>query len=1227
MIESNKPLIKFTPDEKRRISKLAGYLTIATKFLSAANDAYTKSKFRSAIEAAAPWSKAIAESLGPVVAPLKLLNFILERLANETDPVLVGHLACTMAYEKAIKQALEVTAGPEGAFDEARAELTKIEQDEEVDLSTFDISTPFAHEFTRQADLRFQAAAMIVGYTNAQIENLTAKVHDLFPHCINQVLTDVKTREKLAPFREYTHLRGAQKRKAFRERQEHLKYQQFLYGEAPVLGKSPFALRHVYVDMDCGVLTWKKIRESKERIEANRGRIDEVINPFTESEQSGGRQPLLETVMDLIADPDMKEAIIIQGIAGAGKSSFTLRLCSALQNEHMHPIWVRLKELDLSRHIEDALPAAIRLSDGRRATDDIFEGGGIFTERGIGRFEKICRYVLIFDGWDEISVSDEGFQKRINRMLEQVRNVYLNGSEPLIRVILTGRLASEITESAFLRDRTPILTLRPMPPDRLKQYVHDIAMAVMERPIKVDSDGDNVWRDFDQAKFEGFIKQYSIEFETLSRDAKSSNKPPPLTDRMSGSVIVLGLPLLAHLTIRLISEWKGNAAELVQNPTTLYRNLINLTCEKGGKAHDVADEKDEIRTQHRILGDKLRRLLQQTAAAMYVFGEDLISYEELSSRLRLEGHPLKERVAEITKEHKLSSLMISFYFKGGYEHLGCEFVHKSFREYLFAEAIVEALKSYGRDAVYISSPLEERPEYWRDFDQKDVRYLFSRQVSELLAPQWLNLEIVNHIETILKWEIARAAELGMPNELNLQTDALDLKGWRRVREGLADLWDWWGDAVHLRPQSVIEGRRNELKYKEPYGCELIDYSTPLVTRDRNPKLIRTTTIDAHLGDGLFRLCALVHHFVAVSEGWPDVPGESKSHLSLGHPLKVMPDFRQGTRRYQAIVGDNKQNWTLFAPSGKDTTFFANYAHRINSAGWRPGGRFPSHSTLRGTILMGANLSGEIFDSAIFNGAILNRAILNRASLRRASLINASLGGANLDGANLIGTILDRANLNRASLIGANLNRASLIGASLNRASLNRASLNRASLNRASLNRAVLDGASLNNTSLINANLDSASLNNTSLINANLDSASLDHAILDGAILNNASLKHAILSNTIFDGASLDDANLDGASLINASLSRANLDGANLDGANLDGANLDGASLIGASLIGASLNNASLDNVNLSGANLSGANLSAVRHCAWKQIETARIDVKTILPIEFEAYKRNALSQR
>jgi hypothetical protein len=744
-------LIKLSQDDERRLGRLAGYITLAAKI----GEKYEKSKIKEMVEAAVPWCRV----LGEVVLPLKIVGFVLERISRETDPVILGGLACTMAYEKAVKQALDESAGPERGFAEARAELALLEPRDEADMSTFSLDKALAHGFVRLADMRFAAGAQIAGYTSAQIERLTDKIHDLFRPSLDSVLADAETGKKLAPFREYLEMGSPQRQEAFRALQQHLNYQRWLFEEAPVLGKSPFALRHVYVDTECGKLTWGEVvSRKKQRAEPGRSPAELVVDPFSES--FGGRHPLLETVMDLIAQPE-REPIIIQGVAGAGKSSFTLRLCQELRANYLRPIWVRVKDLDLTRHVEEALPSAIRLADerGRPAPaiarpDDLFTGGNLFAERGLGRFDKVSRYVLILDAWDEISVSGEGFQQRVSRMLEQVRRTYLENRNPPLRVVMTGRPAREVTESTFLRDRTPILTIRPLSPGAVNKYIGDIAEAVRERPVALESEQPDSWPEFDPAKFGGVLERYQKAFAGQSSE-KPGEAAPPFGRSESGALAVLGLPLLAYLTIRLISEWQGDPGELVGNPTTLYRSLVDLTCEKAGKAEYAEDERGEIGGQHRVAGDRLRRLLQQTAAAMSVFGQDIISYDELKARLGLEGMDLEREVDEGTRERTLSSLMISFYFKGGYEHLGCEFLHKSFREYLFAEAIIATLKQYGRDSDEQAGALGRRNEYWRDFPPDDLRHRLSRRLSELLAPQWLTHEVSRHVERLIEWEISR----------------------------------------------------------------------------------------------------------------------------------------------------------------------------------------------------------------------------------------------------------------------------------------------------------------------------------------------------------------------------------------------------------------------------------------------------------------------------------------
>jgi hypothetical protein len=163
--------------------------------------------------------------------------------------------------------------------------------------------------------------------------------------------------------------------------------------------------------------------------------------------------------------------------------------------------------------------------------------------------------------------------------------------------------------------------------------------------------------------------------------------------------------------MRLLSEPSADTERLIANPTTLYRSLVDLTCAKSGKA---ADAQDEIDQQFRISGGRLRDLLRRTASAMTISGKESISYTELRLRLDLRGADLERCVQAETDDSELSQLMISYYFKGGYSELGCEFLHKSFREYLFAEGVVEILKSYGRK---VTAALPERELYWKEFDQ------------------------------------------------------------------------------------------------------------------------------------------------------------------------------------------------------------------------------------------------------------------------------------------------------------------------------------------------------------------------------------------------------------------------------------------------------------------------------------------------------------------------------
>ena len=360
---------------------------------------------------------------------------------------------------------------------------------------------------------------------------------------------------------------------------------------------------------------------------------------------------------------------------------------------------------------------------------------------------------------------------------------------------------------------------------------------------------------------------------------------------------------------------------------------------------------------------------------MTVFGQDHIPYDELDLRLSQFDEDLMNRVQETTEESPLTNLMIGFFFKGGHKELGAEFLHKSFREYLYAECIVESLKKYGQQ---VKLELAEREPYWKDFAHEDPRHDFSRRLGELLAPQWITQEIATFLQGLIEWELHRAHKKIDTPDIGYPTEALDLSAWKIVRDGLADVWDWWAEGVHLREQPIYKGKRFE-NWQQPYAADLVKWALPQKSTEQALFPIRYTTMDSHLGDGICRLTSLVHHFFAVQ---PEL--EPNWEYSYINGNKIV-------RRYQSIGLIAGNECIRFKPSGELRENFMNFSSRINSAGWRPFGGFPS---------------GLFLDSSDFSSITL-------CSL---SIYNVSLRGVNFSGSLLENLFFDSCNLNYSKII-------------------------------------------------------------------------------------------------------------------------------------------------------------------------------------------------------------------
>jgi hypothetical protein len=935
-------------------------------------------------EAAKEWSGAV-----------KAASKLLERLTKEQSPMSLGWLACTLAYQRAATEAIIGYGRPASRIPFSQEvvsdRLKHLQLEDPYIMRDFSMNSTAGHPFLRAADEALRTTLEAAGYDPAEQRNLLRETRTSFKPALQDLLSG-EHKDKYIPFTQWLALDNPD-RKLQTTLLSFIDHDRVEFEDQPALGIEPFSVSDVYIESQCGLLQWKTIRDGRETLKDRR---IERVDPF--SEDSAQRQDLITTVLGLMSDPSFNDCIVIQGAPGSGKSTFTKRLSIRLRAEGLLPIRIPLQYLRVDSNIFDAIQDVILKFSGTSTGSfrrNLFREKVFSDEVEFGK-ARISSYVFIFDGWDEVSLSaDEGFQQRVERLLDSIRQAFLDQNTTKIRVVVTGRPSQAVGRTNFLGDDTPVLTIRPIRPEQLEAYVANLADALAKPSFR----GPQI----DEWSL-GAIGRYSPVLELYKKSFPEA-----------GPLEVLGQPLLAHLGIRVMANFKQDLIELITTPTSLYRHLIDLTCKKGGKAPTDTSRSNK---SGRIEGRDLRALLHGTALAITAYGTESIPIDELEMRLETLG--VGKDVFVIAKDAplaNLANLMISFYFKSVQTQSGCEFLHKSFREYLAAEAIIEILKEYSR--ITQAEPMPERAPYWRDFDGGDPRWWLSRKLGEALSPQWLTPEISKHLDRLLQWEVQREANIqDAPQASPLSTEPLSLSKWGIVRDGLADLWDWWGEGVHLRPQPKERQKLWNLD-EPPYVFDLVKLAMRRSNFNRRtaPRPIRTATVDAHFGYALFQLNCILHCYISEAAGW------RRDVMAVGS-LELWKNIADGGRRYQVLVIHKDTTYVQFAPSGGSADYFRNYIDRINGAGVKPGSRshfvgdstdFPASMMMRGVYLVGANL--------------------DRVALAQIDFTSTYLAGARLHLCELIGSdlsysVLDRASLFSASLYGSKLDYAEMSGVNL-----------------------------------------------------------------------------------------------------------------------------------------------------------------------------------------------------
>jgi hypothetical protein len=951
------------------------------EWMSAAFDAVKEnSDFSSMLQAISPWASAAFEAGKEALPPVKFVIKLFDELTKVQEPETLALIACTLAYQSAATKAIQESGGADAAT-RVRVAFSDTLPDSPADFASFTLEQAVSHPFVHHADRVAEFYCAQAGYNQSQLQQIVSRIHERFPDELAAIVSHGKSKERFDPLWRWLQLDvdGRSARAALRRHGEYLSW---LFNEAPVLEHEPYALKHIYINTDIGHLTRAQIEEKSQD-----GRLKR--DPFSEQEVCGGRKPLLETVLKYIRDPKFNEPIVIQGSAGSGKSSFTLQLAAKLNDDGLKPIRIRLRDVRIEKELFTALGEAVSLEDEIYlqthdrwpAATNILQGGAIFRDEVPFNDMRICRYVLILDGWDEISIAvSEGFKQRVKELLMNLRRE-LFGRGPIVRIVLTGRPSDAIDDCAdFFMPNTPVLTIRALTPTQLEQFAAKLRSALETQPVRPEEP--SVWAMPSSEELREAFRRY----RESRRDSGSG---------AHGATAVLGIPFLAQLAFRVVAGAQSEKYKVLDSETTLLRNLTDITVRDADRPSDRASR---ARVRQRITGEELRVLLRRMAAEMSIVGKESISRSELRKRLKTED--LDESLRSATKDHVLTALMVSFYFKGGNPALGCEFTHKALREYLYAEEIVESLKKYGR-----TSPpqLSEREPYWKDFDHSDPRHKLTRELANLLAPQWISYEVRGYVTELISWEIGRSVQ--EEGESGGASPALSRAQWRVVRDGLVDAWDWWCEGVHIRPQVKIDPETDKPGWVRSVSEKLIDRNVALedIGRGDGGVPVRFTTLDSHLGEALFNLCVVVHDELA------EYAAEAE---------ELMLQARQ-RGSYQS-----RDEHIRFRPGGAQPDYFRFYSARISAAGWLRSfigeGGFPAGVSLRrvdlrdvsfiACNLMGVDLENADLSRANFSGSVFERANLHGCNFTDAKLRFAYLamtsGDPNLEGADTEGAIFD-----------------------------------------------------------------------------------------------------------------------------------------------------------------------------------------------------------------------------
>jgi uncharacterized protein YjbI with pentapeptide repeats len=685
--------------------------------------------------------------------------------------------------------------------------------------------------------------------------------------------------------------------------------------DEPMFGES-FGLRQVYVPLRAFYV------DEPPRSEGRNAGIEKV-----ERAQERRVAVWLEQEIDAwIAAADKKDSYrVLSGGPGSGKSSF-LRMYAAhtARKERIRVLFIPLHQLNVAGSLVTAVGDYVRMAEALPANPLDPDSG-----------EE--RLLLVLDGLDELAMQGRiGAEAARDFVREVLKHVELrNHDRCRLLVLFSGREpVVQASESEF-RERRRVLHALP--------YFLDKARREEKRTwedragILTEDQRPSWWEAYGNASGRGYA---SLPAKLKRGDLDE----------------ITAQPLLNYLVALSYDRGHLSFSDTL-NLNDIYRDLLEAVHARGYE-------------QRRSLAPSLkfqefRRVLEEIALAAWHGSGRTTSVSEIEAHCEAAGLSGLLRRFEEGAKAGVTRVLTAFYFRQFGRTTGgdftFEFTHKSFREYLTAIRIIDALELIKEEM----DRRQQKPGAGWD-EAKALKHW-----AEICGPTLMDREL---------WVFVRSEVESRGKEKALA---------------------WQHMLCSLISAMLRNGMPMEMLSPRPSF-----YEEARQARNAEESLLAVLNACARTTRELSRLA------------WPRSEDGSSSRTAFGTWLKRLQGQREGGFNVLA-----QSCLSYLDLSGQILDMADLYHADLEGANLEQLRLY--WANLEGTNLTEANLTGAGVTDAHLTYAHLMGANLTGAYLTDTNLSGANLTGANLTGANLTGANLTGANLTDAHLTGTNLTGANL----------------------------------------------------------------------------------------------------------------------------------------------------------------------------------------------------------